>query len=86
MSVLSETPVVAVNAVNDTIIRQVMLPEIPQLPDNASKRLIAQWIALVSDPNMNQPHLLYVSLDMLVLIECKLITYFKQHPLETYCD
>ena len=62
------------------------LPEIPLLPKDASKRLIAQWISLVSNPLMLSPHLSYVSLDMLILIEHKFAVFFCDNPLEEPCD
>ena len=73
-------------AVNEAVIRQVALPEIPLLPKDASKRLIAQWISLVSNPLMLSPHLSYVSLDMLILIEHKFAVFFCDNPLEEPCD
>lgn len=79
-------PTILPVAGNEAVIRQVALPEIPLLPKDASKRLIAQWISLVSNPLMLSPHLSYVSLDMLVLIEHKFAVFFCDNPLEVSCD
>ena len=83
VSVLSLTPVNAVTAVGDALIRQVSVPVIPLLPTTSSKSLIAQWIALVSDSDMNHSHLLYLSLDTKMIVAVKFAAYFTQHPLET---
>jgi hypothetical protein len=72
--------------VNEAVIRQVALPEIPLLPKDASKRLIAQWVSLVLNPLMLSPHLSYISLDMLVLIELKFAVFFRENALEKPCD
>ena len=70
VSVLSVTPAVPVPVVSveNALIRQVAVPIIPLLQSTASKSLIAQWIALVTDPDMNYSHLLYLSLDMKALV------------------
>jgi hypothetical protein len=57
---VSVAPVVTMN---ETVIRQVALPDIPLLQKTASKRLIAQWISQVSNPLMTQPYHLYACFD-----------------------
>ena len=86
-SVVSYTPASNLLAAipNDGILRQVNLPKIQLLPMDASKALIAQWVALVNDPHMHHSHLLYLSLDMMSLLDIKFAAYFETHPLETCC-
>jgi hypothetical protein len=76
-------PVAPVVTMNETVIRQVALPDIPLLPKTASKRLIAQWISQVSNPLMTQPYHLYLTLEMRALIEIKFAAFFEDNPHET---